>query len=293
MIDGFLVINKPVGLTSHDVVQRVRKWAKQRRVGHLGTLDPMATGVLPIALGEATKLSRLLTHGDKSYSARIRLGVETTTYDREGEVVHETAGPWPEREQIEKALEHFRGEIDQTPPPFSAVKVDGEPSYRRARRGEEFRLEPRRVRLDRVELAGYEPPVFSVEVECSAGTYLRSIAHDLGRALGTGAHLWELIRTRSGPFLLSQALSLEELDACGQERVMPMAAATGLPTYEVDARTCRRVGNGVQLGRHEIKGAPPQGILQLVRKGRLAALVEARLGIPELRTLRVFLEGTK
>lgn len=293
MIDGFLVINKPVGITSHDVVQRVRKWAKQRRVGHLGTLDPMATGVLPIALGEATKLSRLLTHGDKSYSARIRLGVETTTYDREGEVVHETAGPWPEREQIEKALEHFRGEIDQTPPPFSAVKVDGEPSYRRARRGEEFRLEPRRVRLDRVELVGYEPPVFSVEVECSAGTYLRSIAHDLGRALGTGAHLWELIRTRSGPFLLSQALSLEELDACGQERVIPMAAATGLPTYEVDARTCRRVGNGVQLGRHEIKGVPPQGILQLVRKGRLAALVEARLGIPELRTLRVFLEGTK
>ncbi len=293
MIDGFLVINKPVGMTSHDVVQRVRKWAKQRRVGHLGTLDPMATGVLPIALGEATKLSRLLTHGDKSYSARIRLGVETTTYDREGEVVHETAGPWPEREQIEKALEHFRGEIDQTPPPFSAVKVDGQPSYRRARRGEEFRLEPRRVRLDRVELAGYEPPVFSVEVECSAGTYLRSIAHDLGRALGTGAHLWALIRTRSGPFLLSQALSLEELDACGQERVIPMAAATGLPTYEVDARTCRRVGNGVQLGRHEIKGVPPQGILQLVRKGRLAALVEARLGIPELRTLRVFLEGTK
>jgi tRNA pseudouridine55 synthase len=293
VIDGFLVINKPVGMTSHDVVQRVRKWAKQRRVGHLGTLDPMATGVLPIALGEATKLSRLLTHGDKSYSARIRLGVETTTYDREGEVVHETAGPWPEREQIEKALEHFRGEIDQTPPPFSAVKVDGQPSYRRARRGEEFRLEPRRIRLDRVELVGYEPPVFSVEVECSAGTYLRSIAHDLGRALGTGAHLWALIRTRSGPFLLYQALSLEELDACGQERVIPMAAATGLPTYEVDARTCRRVGNGVQLGRHEIKGVPPQGILQLVRKGRLAALVEARLGIPELRTLRVFLEGTK
>jgi tRNA pseudouridine55 synthase len=293
VIDGFLVIDKPVGMTSHDVVQRVRKWAKQRRVGHLGTLDPMATGVLPIALGEATKLSRLLTHGDKSYSARIRLGVETTTYDREGEVVHETAGPWPEREQVEKALEHFRGEIDQTPPPFSAVKVDGQPSYRRARRGEEFRLEPRKVRLDRVELAGYEPPVVSVEVDCSAGTYLRAVAHDLGRGLSTGAHLWELIRTRSGPFLLSQALPLDDLDACGQERVIPMAAATGLPTYEVDARTCRRVGNGVQLGRHEVKGVPPQGIVQLVRKGRLAALVEARLGIPELRTVRVFLEGTK
>ncbi len=293
MIDGFLVIDKPAGLTSHDVVQRVRKWANQRRVGHLGTLDPMATGVLPIALGEATKLSQLLTHGEKSYSARIRLGIETATYDREGEVVHEMDGPWPEREQVQKALDSFRGEIDQTPPPYSAVKQAGQPSYRRARRGEDVHLEPRRVRFDRVDFVDYEPPLVSVEVDCSAGTYLRSVAYDLGGMLGTGAHLWQLIRTRSGPFLLHQALTLEDLEARGSERVIPMAAATGLPTYEIDARTCRRVGNGVQLGRHEVRGVPPQGTLQLVRKGRLAALVEARQGIPELRTLRVFLEGTR
>ena len=293
MIDGFLVIDKPAGLTSHDVVQRVRKWAKQRRVGHLGTLDPMATGVLPIALGEATKLSRLLTHGEKSYSAQIRLGVETTTYDREGEITGEMAGPWPDRGVVEKALERFRGDIDQTPPLYSAVKLGGEPSYRRARRGEVVRLEPRRVRLTRVELLEYEPPQVSVEVDCSAGTYLRSVAHDLGAALGTGAHLWQLVRTRSGPFHLHQALDLDELDARGAERVIPMVAATGLPTYEVDARTCRRVGNGVQLGRHEVKGVPLEGTVQLVRKRRLVALVEARRGIPELRTLRVFMEGTR
>ena len=293
MIDGFLVINKPAGLTSHDVVQRVRKWAKQRRVGHLGTLDPMATGVLPIALGEATKLSRLLTHGEKSYSGQIRLGVETTTYDREGEVTGEMAGPWPDREVVEKTLERFRGEIEQTPPPYSAVKQDGEPSYRRARRGETVHLEPRRVRLQRVELLDYEPPLVSIEVDCSAGTYLRSVAHDLGKALGTGAHLWQLVRTRSGPFHLHQSLALDDLEAWGAQRVIPMAAATDLPTYEVDARTCRRVGNGIQLGRHEVKGVPPEGTVQLVRKGRLVALAEARLGIPELRTLRVFLEGTK
>ena len=293
MINGFLVIDKVAGLTSHDVVQCVRKWAKQRRVGHLGTLDPMATGVLPIALGEATKLSRLLTHGEKSYSAQIRLGVETTTYDREGEVTSETTGPWPDREVVEKALARFRGEIDQTPPPYSAIKQGGEPSYRRARRGEHVLLAARRVRLQRVELVDYEPPLISVEVDCSAGTYLRSVAHDLGAALGTRAHLWQLVRTRSGPFHLHQTLGLDELDARGAERVIPMAAATGLPTYEVDARTCRRVGNGVQLGRHELRGAPPEGTLQLVRKGRLVALVEARRGIPELRTLRVFLEGTK
>ena len=293
MIDGFLVIDKHAGLTSHDVVQRVRKWAKQRRVGHLGTLDPMATGVLPIALGEATKLSRLLTHGEKSYSAQIRLGVETTTYDREGEITGEMAGPWPDRGVVEKALERFRGDIDQTPPLYSAVKLGGEPSYRRARRGEVVRLEPRRVRLTRVELLEYEPPQVSVEVDCSAGTYLRSVAHDLGAALGTGAHLWQLVRTRSGPFHLHQALDLDELDARGAERVIPMVAATGLPTYEVDARTCRRVGNGVQLGRHEVKGVPLEGTVQLVRKRRLVALVEARRGIPELRTLRVFMEGTR
>ncbi len=293
MINGFLVIDKAAGLTSHDVVQRVRKWAKQRRVGHLGTLDPMATGVLPIALGEATKLSRLLTHGEKSYSAQIRLGVETTTYDREGEVTSEIVGPWPDREVVEKALTRFRGEIDQTPPRYSAVKQRGQPSYRRARRGEEVLLAARRVRLQRVELVDYEPPLISVEVDCSAGTYLRSVAHDLGAALGTGAHLWQLVRTRSGPFHLHQALGLDELDARGAERVTPMAAATGLPTYEVDARTCRRVGNGVQLGRHEVRGVPLEGTVQLVRKGRLVALVEARRGIPELRTHRVFLEGTK
>ncbi len=293
MIDGLLVIDKAPGLTSHDVVQRVRKWAKQRRVGHLGTLDPMATGVLPIALGEATKLSRLLTHGEKSYSAQIRFGVETTTYDREGEVTSEMDGPWPEREVVEKSLERFRGEIDQIPPPYSAVKQGGEPSYRRARRGEEVHLEARQVRLSRVELVDYEPPLLRVEVDCSAGTYLRSVAHDLGAALGTGAHLWQLVRTRSGPFHLHQALGLDELDARGADRVIPMAAATGLPTYEVDARTCRRIGNGVQLGRHEVRGAPAEATVQLVRKGRLVALVEARRGIPELRTLRVFLEGTK
>ena len=122
MIDGFLVIDKPVGVTSHDVVQYVRRWAKQRRVGHLGTLDPLATGVLPIALGEATKLSQLLTHGDKSYRGKLRLGIETTTYDREGEATHETSGPWPSTEQLEQALTAFRGEIEQVPQRFSAVK---------------------------------------------------------------------------------------------------------------------------------------------------------------------------
>jgi tRNA pseudouridine55 synthase len=291
VIDGFLVIDKPAGLTSHDVVQRVRRIAKQRRVGHLGTLDPLATGVLPIALGEATKLSQLLTHGAKSYRGKLQLGVETTTYDREGEVVAKRDGPWPTRAALEKALSAFQGEIEQVPPPYSAVKQGGQAAYRRARRGEEVRLEPRRVSISRIDLVSYEAPFVSLEVDCSAGTYLRSMAHDLGAALSTGAHLFDLCRTRSGPFTIEQAVTLEALEALGdgvESRVIPMLAATGLPTFEIDARVARRVRNGVQLGRHELKGAPTEGVLQLAHDGKLIALVEAQRGIPELRTLRVF-----
>ena len=293
MINGFLVIDKPGGITSHGVVQRVRRWAGQRRVGHLGTLDPLARGVLPLALGEATKLSRLLTHGKKSYKGRIRLGIETTSYDREGEVVACCDGPWPEREEMEKALDTFRGAIRHMPPAFSARKRGCQKAYQWARRGEPLELEPTSVTIERLEVLDYAPPFVALEVDCSAGTYLRSIAHDLGTRLGTGGHLWELCRTRSGPFTLEQAIPLDELDTLEHERVIPMGVATGLPSYEVDARISRRVSCGVQLGRHELRGAPSRGLLQLVRAGRLVALLEAEPGIPELRTIRVFLEGTK
>ena len=293
MIDGLLVVNKPEGITSHDVVQHVRRWAGQRRVGHLGTLDPLATGVLPVALGEATKLSKLLTHGDKSYRGRIRLGIETDTYDREGRVLLEQDGPWPDSQELEKALETFSGRTQQIPPAFSARKQDGAKAYELARRGEEVKLEPRTVTIKRLELQGYDPPFLSIEVDCSAGTYLRSLAHDLGRRLGTGAHLWELCRLRSGPFTMAQAVSLDDLESLGRERVLSMAEATGLPSYPVDAGVAKRVSCGVQLGRHDVRGAPRGGVFQLTRDGRLVALLEAEEGLPSLRTVRVFLEGTK
>ncbi len=293
MIDGLLVIDKPAGLTSHDVVQRVRRWAKQRRVGHLGTLDPLATGVLPLALGEATKLSRLLTLGEKGYRGSIRFGIATATYDREGEVTGRSDGPWPDRETLDKALERFRGEILQTPPRYSAVKRGGEAAYRLARRGVAVELDPRPVTFHRLELVAYDPPDLEIEVSCSAGTYLRSLAHDLGAELGTFGHLSSLVRTKSGPFTLEQATPLDELDELDFSRLIPMAAATGLPSYEVDARIARRVGRGVQLGRHEVRGAPLEGVVQIVHQGRMVALAEALRGVSQLRTLRVFLEGTK
>ena len=293
MIDGILVIDKPIGLTSHDVVQRVRRWAEQRRVGHLGTLDPLATGVLPIALGEATKLSQLLTHGDKVYRGQICLGVETNTYDREGEVRERFTGELPGEEQITKALAHFTGEISQVPPPYSAVKKGGEAAYERARRGEEVELEPRKVTLYRVDVLRYEAPILEIEVHCTAGTYLRSLAHDLGRLLGTGAHLAQLCRLKSGPFTLEQAVTLEALPEHGRAHVIPMAAATGLPSVEVDQRIARRLGQGIQVVRHELRGAPAEGTVQLLHRGRLVALAELHRGLPQVRTLRVFLEGTK
>jgi tRNA pseudouridine55 synthase len=293
VIDGLLVIDKDEGLTSHDVVQRVRRWAGQRRVGHLGTLDPLATGVLPIALGEATKLSQLLTLGRKGYRGHICLGTETTTYDREGEVTGRWEGAWPSREEVAAALAEFQGEIQQVPPPYSAVKRGGQASYRRARKGEKVELEPRPVTLYRVALLDYEAPRVGLEVECSAGTYLRSLAHDLGERLGTGGHLSELCRTRSGPFRLEQAVKLDGLGEPSASAVIPMADATGLPSFEIDARTARRVGQGAQLGRHEVRGAPAGGQIQLVHRGKLAALVDAVPGLPQLRTARVFLEGTK
>ncbi|MFQ5697913.1 MAG: tRNA pseudouridine(55) synthase TruB [Myxococcota bacterium] len=292
-MDGILVIDKPVGFTSHDIVQQVRRWAHQRRVGHLGTLDPLATGVLPIALGEATKLSRLLTLGEKVYRGRIRLGIETTTYDREGDEVARPSGPWPERSVVTKALEAFRGSIEQVPPPYSAVKRGGEAAYRKARRGEAVALEPRQVTIHELRLIDYAPPDVHVEVRCSAGTYLRSLAHDLGRQVGCGATLWDLARLQSGPFRIESALAPDALEERGEAALIPMVEATGLPSYEVDARTAERVAHGVQLGRHEVRGAPARGLLQLVRRGRLVALLEAEPGIPELRTQRVFLEGTE
>lgn len=292
MIDGVLVIDKPEGVTSHDVVQRARRWAGQRRVGHLGTLDPLATGVLPLAFGEATKLSQLLTHGDKVYRGKIWLGEDRATYDREGEVTERYEGPLPDREVVEKALEPFRGEIQQVPPPYSAVKTGGEAAYRLARRGEKVELAARTVTLHRVEILSYAPPLLEIEVHCSAGTYLRSLAHDLGRSLGTGGYLHELCRTRSGMFTLEQAVPLDALDDTDPSRLIPMSAATGLPSCAVDARTARRIAQGVQLVRPDVRGVPPEGVVQLVRDGLLVALVEAHRGLPQLRTLRVFLEGT-
>ncbi len=216
MRDGLLIIDKPSGLTSHDVVQRVRRATKIRQVGHAGTLDPMATGVLVVCLGQATRVSEYLLDHDKVYRATIRLGVETSTYDADGEVVstHEVN---VERATVEQALARFVGEIRQVPPMYSAIKREGQKLYELARRGIEIEREARSVIIHSIELLDYQAPDVTIEVRCSAGTYIRSIAHDLGTALGLGGHLIELTRTAAGPFAIDQAIPLDRFEAAAHE----------------------------------------------------------------------------
>ena len=198
-MDAFFNVYKPRGPTSHDVVARLRRAERGvRRIGHAGTLDPLAEGVLVVATGKATRLIEYLVDADKLYGAGVHLGVETDTYDAEGRVLAERPVEHLTREAVAGALEPFRGEIEQRPPPFSAVSVGGERLYARARRGEMVQAPLRRVSVTRLDLLDWQPPVAHLEVECSKGTYIRSLAHDLGRALGCGAHLSALVRLRAG-----------------------------------------------------------------------------------------------
>lgn len=230
---GLLIVDKPQGITSHDVVSRVRRLAHTRRVGHAGTLDPMATGVLVLGINKATRLLTWITDHSKRYEARLRLGVETTTEDAEGEVTLARGCTCLDSEEFARTLEHFRGVISQVPSAVSAIKVDGKRAYARVRAGEEVKLKPRQVQISLLEVKGEAHPhsvAYDVEgeerlipcvdvdivVECSAGTYIRALARDIGHALGCGAHLVALRRTRVGDFSLDGAHTLDSLFEAAQ-----------------------------------------------------------------------------
>jgi len=215
-MDGIFNINKPVGMTSHDVVARVRRLTRQRRVGHAGTLDPAASGVLPICLGQATRVAEYLSESGKRYQAAVIFGAVTDTYDAEGEVLRR-APVQVMRTQIEDALAAFLGRQMQTPPRYSAIKVAGQPLYKLARAGVDVPLEPRPIEIFSLEVLDWQLPNLTLEVECSKGTYIRSLAYDLGERLGCGAYLGGLVRLRSGPFTLDESLKLEELEQALQD----------------------------------------------------------------------------
>jgi tRNA pseudouridine55 synthase len=284
-VDGVLVVDKPRGPTSHDVVDRVRRALRTRRAGHTGTLDPFATGVLPVCVGRATRLARFLSGGEKEYVATVRLGFATTTDDLTGEPLGARAPADVAPAALAGALGSLVGSFDQVPPAFSAKHAGGRRLYELARRGEAVPRPATPVTVHAIRLLGREGDAVEIAVRCSAGTYVRALARDLGDRLGTGAHLTALRRTRSGPFDLSQSVSGDDL-AGAVERVIPMAGLLlELPAVTVAAEGRRLVGHGRELGQGDVVRGFPETPVERVRivdeSGALVALAVPRGIAPE------------
>ena len=275
---GVVVVDKPKGPTSNDVVQRVRRGLRVDRVGHTGTLDPMATGVLPVCVGEATKIVQLLMGDDKAYEATVTLGSATDTLDAEGKVV-ETGPVVPFDGAV---LDRFRGTYLQLPPMYSAVKVGGRKLYEAARAGEEIEREPRQVTVSRLEVLAVEGASVRLRVECSKGFFVRVLAADVAKALGTVGHLSALRRTKAGMFTIGQAVSLD--DACAGKGLMPIEAAVAhLPSVRVSADEAKRVRSG---GR--VEAAPVAGpVCVLGPDGLLLAIADVEGGVLKYRRVMV------
>ncbi|MGB8634226.1 MAG: tRNA pseudouridine(55) synthase TruB [Rhodanobacteraceae bacterium] len=252
-IHGLLLLDKPLGDSSNRALQRVKRLFRARKAGHTGSLDPLATGMLPVCLGEATKIAGLLLGAHKAYVAEAQLGVTTTTGDAEGEVVAHTEVPVLDHAMVERAMEAFRGRIRQVPPVYSALKQGGVPLYKRARRGEEVSAPPREVDIFRFELLELSADRLRVEVECGSGTYIRSLMADLGQALACGAHLTSLRRTWVDPFKGARMYTLEELEAmAGNDDanvldacLLPVEAGlSGMPAIRLDSADSLAVAQG-------------------------------------------------
>ncbi|KPL17402.1 MAG: hypothetical protein AMJ93_14960 [Anaerolineae bacterium SM23_84] len=277
---GILNINKPKGMTSHDVVTFVRRITGQRKVGHAGTLDPLATGVLLLCLGQATRVAEYLMASDKVYRANIRLGITTDTYDAEGEIVAVADADSVTRARVEQELSSLVGTLEQVPPMYSAIKHKGTPLYRLARRGQSVKRRPRTVQIRALRLLQWESPELEIEVHCSKGTYVRSLAHDLGQRIGCGAYLVSLTRLSSGSFRIAQSVSLDELEQAASRgeigRLLQSldTALEAYPAITVDPTTESRI----VLGQRVELPTPPAARLCRVHgaDGQLLALLRHR-----------------
>jgi len=281
-ISGALVVDKPVGMTSHDVVQAIRNGTGLRRAGHTGTLDPRASGVLVILVGPAVRLSEYVSASDKRYQAIVRLGGSTDTFDAEGKVTLTKNPVEVTEEQFEKALQTFVGEIEQTPPPYSAVKVQGRKAYEMARNGEEVDLAPRKITVHHLEALEWTPPEAVIDVHCSSGTYVRSLANDLGVLLGCGAYLVGLRRTKSGRFSLRDSVPLRKLQesfTAGNwyQYLIPAAEALGdWPAVELNPDEVEGIRHGHRV---KVMGTPAETKVRGVStQGELVALMELVAG---------------
>jgi len=275
-MNGVLVLDKPAGMSSAAAVDHAKKQLRAKRAGHGGTLDPIATGVLAICLDEATKIAQYLLADDKAYRAELVLGRITDTLDRTGIVIEERDASGVTAAQVEAALAGRRGEYDQVPPMFSAIKQDGVRLYKQARRGVEVERVPRRIRIDRLELVAFEGTRITIDVACSKGTYIRSLVDDLGRDLGCGAYLAELRRTRSGLFSIDQAQQLGALDPT---RLFPIEAVLRLPAVTTPAALVPFVRSGLQLELAQLQGVPEAPQFQMVDEAKkVVAIAHAAAG---------------
>jgi tRNA pseudouridine55 synthase len=279
-LDGVVVLDKPAGPTSHDIVERVRRALGERRVGHTGTLDPFATGVLPLCIGKATRLARFLGTGDKEYRATVRLGFATSTDDLCGEPLSAPHAGLPSREQVERALAGFVGSLAQVPPAFSAKHVGGRRLYELARSGVAAPRAAAPVTVYAIDLVAFTDDRLELIVRCSPGTYVRSLARDLGAKLGVGGHLAALRRTRSGPFDLSVAVDAEDPGAAVHKLIPMGALLPEMPAVSVPESSRRLLKNGRDLARSDVtSGFPPHAVerVRLVDEaGELLALAVPR-----------------
>jgi tRNA pseudouridine55 synthase len=293
-INGILNIDKPLGLTSHDVVASIRRIARQRQVGHAGTLDPQATGVLLVCLGQATRVSQYLMNSPKTYQAIVHLGISTTTFDIEGEITSEKPVSVT-RQQVEATLAQFVGHIKQVPPMYSAVKKDGVKLYQLARRGITVERSPREVDIYTLRITAWARPLIHIEVECGPGTYIRALAHDIGTVLGCGAHLAGLRRVQSGSFSIAQAVPLEQIEgafADGTEHTWlhPLDIAFGdLPDIHLDANTALRLALGQPVSASDQADAGTRA-RAYGPSNRFIALVEKNSQSPDWKPVKVFVK---
>lgn len=290
VLHGVLPVDKPVGVTSHDVVALARRVLGERRIGHTGTLDPFASGLLLLCVGEATRLAEYLSGMDKTYEATARLGVATDSGDPEGSVVGTSEG-WRDlsRSALDAALAGFVGAIEQIPPSLSAKKVDGLPAHRRVRRGEEVTLSAQTVTVHELAVSRFAPPEVDLRVRCSSGTYVRSLARDLGEVLGVGAHLTRLRRTAVGRFRVEHAVTLGEPDAAAvaaSALLNPLEAVGHLPRWEVGEDAAAALAHGRSV---EVTGAADEPVAAAIRANRLVAVGSVEEG--RFRPRKVLVHG--
>lgn len=267
-MDGFINVLKPTGLSSHDVIDIVRRIFKQKRVGHAGTLDPAAAGILPVALGRAARLVEYMEGADKSYRAEIAFGYATDTGDVYGEVVESVPHPvLPSEEELRRVLGQFVGEIEQLPPAYSAIKVGGQRAYDLARQGAEVEIKARTVRIDRLELLRMDAARARIllDVDCAKGTYIRSLCADIGAAMGLPATMRFLLRTRVGGFTLDDSYTLEELAEAGADALRAPDTALDLPVYELDPQRVRAFYSGLSTSERRVELA--EGVYRVYAEG--------------------------